>query len=76
MNLEKFEEIITIYTYNGGVDKRPILLDIDKVVYFAPYITVNDNNDKVIDYTKANLINGESINLAIHFDELSKRFSI
>ena len=27
MNLEKFEEIITIYTYNGGVDKRPILLD-------------------------------------------------
>lgn len=76
MYLEKFEEIITIYTHNGNVDKRTILLDIHKVVYFAPFITVNDNNDKVIDYTKVSLINGESINLAIHFDELTKRFSI
>jgi hypothetical protein len=32
--------------------------------------------DKVIDYTRAYLVNGDSIELYISFEELTKRFSI
>jgi hypothetical protein len=75
MNLEKFEEITDLYIYNKDVNvsRRTILLDIDKVIYFAPFIMVKD---KVIDYTRAYLVNGDSIELYISFEELTKRFSI
>lgn len=73
MNLEKFEEIVNICISSGNVDRRPILLDIDKVIYFAPFIIVKD---KVIDYTRAYTVSGDSIELYISFKELTKRFSL
>jgi len=76
MMLEKFLQITSMSEWTGDVDTRIILLDIDKVVYFSPFIKVNQMKNKTIEYTEVHLINSETIKLKITFEEIKKRLSI